>query len=152
MLSRCSCLELCSEYSYETKAIGSPWPHRSDQLAFYNRFVAPRPEIYGNSFDVYAEIQADVGNVSDAEVLRRVDEAKLIRKNFIRINVPFNSHSSIELEENPSMTVDALTSSIGGAVSLWIGDDNRDRDRRTVVQYGDNFQKVCSVDVCLIRC
>ena len=37
------CPEPCNEYAYEVTTAGSPWPHRSDQLAFYNSFIAPHP-------------------------------------------------------------------------------------------------------------
>ena len=88
--------------------------HRSNQLAFPNKYIESYPEIYGNKFDVYDEIQADVGNVSDVEIMRRLDETKLIRKNFVRNSVFFDSYSRIDIRENPSITVDHLVSSIGG--------------------------------------
>ena len=74
-----------------------------------------------NKFDVYAEIQADVGKVSDAEIMRRLDATKLIRRNFVRVSVLLDSYTSIEFEENPAMTVDSLTSSVGGTLHLWLG-------------------------------
>ena len=112
---------MCSESTYDVSTFGSPWPYRSYQLAFYNEFIAPHQEIYGKTFDVYAEIQADGGNVSDADIRKRLDEVKLIRKNFVRINVLCHSYSSFVLEENPSMSVDQLTSNVGGTPSLWMG-------------------------------
>ena len=121
MLTACNCPKPCSEYTYAVTTIGSPWPHHSYQLAFYIQHIAPHPEIYGNKFDEYAEIQADVGNVSDAEIIKRLDGTSLMLKNFIRVSVLFDSYSSIEIVESASMTVDQLTSSIGGALSLWMG-------------------------------
>ena len=118
----CNCPEPCSEYTYDVTTIRSPWPHRSYQLSLYTKYIAPHPEIYGNKFDVYAEIQTDVGNVSDAEIIKRLDDTKLIQKNFIRVSVLFDSlYSSIELVTSPTMTVDLLTSSVGGIMSLWLG-------------------------------
>ena len=99
-LGSCNCRELWNEYTYDVNVFRSPWPHRDHQLAFYDKYIDAHPEIYGNKFDAYAEIQADVGNVSDAEIL------KLIRKHFIRVVVLFDSYSSIELEESPSMNMD----------------------------------------------
>ena len=29
------------------------WPQCSDQIAFYNKYIAPHPVVYGNRFDVY---------------------------------------------------------------------------------------------------
>ena len=121
MLADCNCPAPCIEYTYDVTTIGSPWPHHSYQLAFYNKYIAPHPEIYGNKFDVYARIQTDVANVSNAEIIKRLYDEKLIRKNFIRVNVLFDSYASIEIVTSAVMTVDQLTSSVGGALGLWIG-------------------------------
>ena len=48
----CDCPKPCSEYTYYVTTFGSPWPHRSYQLAFYDEYTAPHSEIYGNKFDV----------------------------------------------------------------------------------------------------
>ena len=117
-MDKCNCTEMCSDQSYEVTSHGSPWPHRSDQLAFYKKYIAPYPKIYDTQFDVYAEILANVGNVSNVEILRRVEETKIIRKNFLNINVLFDSYSSIEIDESPLLTVDYLISNVGGTLSL----------------------------------
>ena len=120
-MGSCSCPLLCSEYTYDLTTFGSPLPHRFYQLAFYNEYVAPHPEIYGNKFDIYADIRSDVGNVSDAGIMRHLDDVKLMRKNFVRISDLFDSYSIFEIKENSTMTVDNLVSSVGGALSLWMG-------------------------------
>ena len=112
---------MCSELTYDVTTAGSPWPHRFDQLAFYDKYIAPRPKIYGNKFDVYAKIQADVGDVGKAKIAKRLDETTLIRKNFVGISVLFESYSNIEIEESPTVTVDLLTSLFVGALCLWMG-------------------------------
>ena len=50
--------------------------------------------------------------------MRRSNKTQLVRKNFVRISVLFDSYTSIEISENPSMTVNSLVSSIGG--TLWM--------------------------------
>ena len=92
----------------------------STSLAVYTKYTAPHPEIYCNKFDVYAEIQADVCNVGDAEILRRFDAMKLIRKNFVRVDVFFDSRLNLEFEETPTITVDATPANAGGAPSLYL--------------------------------
>ena len=37
----CHCLVPCNGYSYKVTTAGAPWPHHSDQLAFYNKYIAP---------------------------------------------------------------------------------------------------------------
>ena len=51
----------------------------------------------------------------------RVDwqyKTKLIKNNFVRIVVVFDSYSKIEFVESPAMTVSGMTSSVGGMLSL----------------------------------
>ena len=119
-IGSCHCPKPCTEYTYKGSAAGAPWPHRSYQLAFYNKYIAPHPEIYGSRFDVYAEIQVDARNLSDADIIRRLDATKLIRKNFVRVDVLFDWQLSLEFEETPSITVDAMPANFGGALSLYL--------------------------------
>ena len=90
-------------------------------MFFYNEYIASHPEIYGPKFDIYKEIQADVGNVSHGEIMKQLDDLKRIRNNFVKINLLFDTHSGLELEESPSMTIYLWTSTVGGTLILWIG-------------------------------
>ena len=116
----CRCPKPCKEYTYDASVSDAPWPHRSYQLAFYNKYIAPHSEIYGNKFDIYADIQADIGNLSEEQVLKRIDATKLIRRNFMRVDVLFDSNLSFELEQTPAITVDMMPSNVGGALTLYL--------------------------------
>ena len=120
-IQNCDCPEPCSEWTYDVRAVGSPWPHRSFQLAFYDDYIKKNPDIYGNHFDIYQNISDLVGNVTDEDIMNLIDDAQLIENNFVRIDVLFDSYSSLELAEVPAMTVELLASNIGGTLSLWMG-------------------------------
>ena len=117
----CDCPDPCQEYSYDVRIDDAPWPHRTYQLAFYETFIAPHQDIYGNRFDVYGEIAKLVGNITGVEVMTMIDNAKLIKENFVRVDVLFDSYSSLELAEVPAMTDERLAANIGGVLSLWMG-------------------------------
>ena len=87
-------------------------------MAFYDKYTTGHPETYGIKFDFNAEIEANIGNVSVAETMRRLDEINLITKNCMRVDVVFEFQLSLEFAETPAITVDVMPAHVDGAMTL----------------------------------
>ena len=82
------CLQQCTEVSYYVHTVGSPWPHLSNQLAFYQKYIAPHPQIYVNNFDVYGElVKQAIDTNNSAQILTRIASIDLMRRYFVRVEV-----------------------------------------------------------------
>jgi len=53
--------------------------------------------------------------------VRQLGAQHLIGKNFLQLNVAMKYHNPYIITDKPAMTSDSLLSSIGGALSLWMG-------------------------------
>ena len=63
------------------------WPTPENELAFYETYIRPHPEVYGDKFNAYEVILEQSGNLSRTELLARVSTVGLIGQNFIQIKV-----------------------------------------------------------------
>ena len=112
------CLLPCSEMYYSTSVYSAPWPHITQQLAFYDEFIRNNTAVYGQDFSyVYEPIYQEMSDVP--KTLQRLASVNLIEKNFIQLNVILDKQ--YQLIDRPAMTWENLLSSIGGCLSLWLG-------------------------------
>ena len=116
------CLLPCQETLYDISLDEAPWPHASQQLAFYDEYIKNNTE-YENYFDSYRALSNNfTANLSSMnsiyEQLLTIDE---IEKNFLQINVVMKFNKPYLLTDKQQITWDVMLSNIGGTLSLWFG-------------------------------
>lgn len=117
----CDCRRLCHTNQYDTTVSISSWPNPANQLAFYEKYIKPHPELYGDKFDEYGDILEDMTNVTIDKTLDRIDSVGLIRNNFLQLTVQMKGQSVRYNDDIPAITWDTLFSNIGGVLNLWLG-------------------------------
>ena len=115
------CLLPCEEVYYDVSVTSAPWPHISQQMAFYKSYIKSNPSIYGNRFDAYEEVLNSSGNHSETQTMSRLRNINLIRDNFLQLKFVLKSRIPFVLVDQPLMNASLMISSIGGSPSLWLG-------------------------------
>ena len=115
------CLLPCDEVYYDISVTSAPWPHISQQMAFYKSYIKSNPNIYGNKFDAYEEVLNSSRNQSETQIMNRLRNINLIRDNFLQLKFVLKSRIPFVLVDQPLMNANSMISSIGGSLSLWLG-------------------------------
>jgi len=118
----CICPKPCNEMRFDqtiTNAEG--WPSPARQLSFYNTYIKPHPEIYGNKFDDYGKIEKQSKNMTTDEIMNEIKQIGLIENNFIQLNIQFTQNNKVISNDIPSVTWDTLFATLGGTLNLWMG-------------------------------
>ena len=115
------CLLPCVETTYTNLVNSAPWPYVSQQLAFYNTSIAGNSKLYGDNFAPYAAISNFSKYHTDEETIQQLLKVDLIKENFLQINFVMGTYYPFLLMDSPSLTSEIMLSSIGGALSLWLG-------------------------------
>lgn len=120
-MSVCDCPNPCSSSISPAYMVTTKWPDASDHLAFYQKYIAPNKNIYGNKFDAYQRLLDRQVNLTTNQILSQVDEIGLISKNFLQVELEFVSEYVPLRTDNPVITWDTLFGNIGGTLNLWMG-------------------------------
>ena len=116
------CLLPCQETLYDISLDEAPWPHTSQQLAFYDEYIKDKIE-YGIHFDSYRALSNNFRE--DFSSMNNIYDQLLtfdaIEKNFLQINVVMKSNKPYLLTDKEQFTWDVMLSNIGGTLSLWFG-------------------------------
>ena len=118
------CLIPCSEMFYDVSSFSTQWPHITQHLSFYSKYIRNKESIYERNFSpVYEPIYQDsISNTSDiSKIFDRLRDTNLIEDNFLRLYVVLDRASPLLLTDYATMTWEVLLSSIGGCLSLWLG-------------------------------
>ncbi|XP_059096686.1 acid-sensing ion channel 4-A-like [Tigriopus californicus] len=116
---RCICPSQCEDHYYDVSFSSAKWPsqvfwpHVADthQIRYSGENIHPRP-----IFDLLIEAQTNVTVKDEYDTIRDYVEG-----NFLKLEVYFANkyiRRTIETQEFP---LSAILSSIGGAISLWVG-------------------------------
>jgi len=117
----CNCPNPCKEKRYDMHTSTVDWPNIPNQLAFYNKYIKPHPEIYGNKFDVYGEVQEQLNNITTEQFVAKMESISLIRDNFVQVNIKYLKPYYHLLTDISSVTWDTLFANVGGTLNLWMG-------------------------------
>lgn len=119
----CDCRISCDETQYDWTVSQLRWPHKPRQLPFYQKYIRSSPNIYRNRFDRYGELLREytAGNLSTDAVMDTLEQTGLIEKNFLQLNVYFDTEIVHMQEDTAATTWETLMSNIGGALNLWLG-------------------------------
>ena len=110
------CLFQCKETYYEYSVDTAPWP-QIQQLPFYNTHIR-LPSLDLDKFKAYEDISS---LENDTEIIDRLKNLHLIQDNFLQVNVVMDSRYVYLMTDKALMTWEAMLSSIGGCLSLWLG-------------------------------
>jgi len=119
--SLCDCPTPCTEILYDVQTSIANWPKPPNQLAFYDKYIKPNPQIYGNQFDAYGELEAQSGNMTTEEIVNQIESINLIPKNFIQLKVRFLTENYRRNDDLPAVGWETLFSNLGGTLNLWMG-------------------------------
>ena len=95
------CQLACNEMFYDVTVNSAPWPHVSQQLAFYGQYIRGNEDIYGQNFNLaYESILENLTNspINDLEVLELLNNIDLIENNFIQMNVTPGCLQSVHVD------------------------------------------------------
>lgn len=106
----CYCLSPCSETSYNTFISQSYWPLEHFAYNFIVTHIYNHPE--STNLKAY-QVFKDPATINDI--------GGLVRKNFLRLNVYFESLNTDIRRQREAYDGAALFSDIGGTLGLWIG-------------------------------
>jgi len=119
--SLCDCPTPCTEIQYAVKTSIAKWPNPSNQLAFYDKYIKPNPQIYGNQFDAYGELEAQSVNMTTEEIVNQIESINFIPQNFMQLNVRFLTENYKNNDDLPAVGWETLFSNLGGTLNLWMG-------------------------------
>jgi len=119
--SLCDCPTPCTEVNYALTTSITDWPNPANQLAFYDKYIKPNPQIYGNKFDAYGELEERSGNMTTAQIISEVNRINLIPNNFIQLNVRIMTQNYQKNNDLPAVGWVTLFSDLGGTLKLWMG-------------------------------
>jgi len=97
------------------------WPGSASTLAFYSEYIQPFPQVYGNKFGAYGELQKRVGNMTPHDSVAQIKSINLIPKNFIQLNIAFLTQNYQVNADMAAVGWETLFSNLGGALNLWMG-------------------------------
>ena len=117
----CDCKTPCNDITYSQTVTTVPWPNAVNQLAFYDKYIKPYPEIYGNKFDEYGQVEEQIDNLNVTEIVALIEKINLIPMNFIQLNVQMAHQMQTINADIPSVTWDTLFANLGGTLNLWMG-------------------------------
>ena len=128
---------------YDVIVTSAPWPHISQQMAFYKSYIQTNPNIYGNRFDAYEEVLNSSRNQSETQIMNRLRNINLIRDNFLQLKFVLKSRIPFVLVDQPLINVNSMISSIGGSLSLRLG--------ITVMTFAEVIEFVYTLLVCCYK-
>ena len=113
------CLFPCKETYYEYGGDTAPWPQIQQHLPFYNSYIRYGGDIIDvDKFKAYEDI---FPLENDTVIIDRLRNLHLIQDNFLSVNVVMKSRYVYLMTDKALMTWEAMLSSIGGCLSLWLG-------------------------------
>ena len=89
----------------------------------YDLILLQGDSLYGNEFDAFGRVQetASSNNMTVNEVLAQLDNAGIIQKRFLQLNVQYTNNLFTKLQDVAAFPIDAMLSQLGGVLSLWLG-------------------------------
>ena len=126
------CLLPCKQYKYTSSISSASWPHIYYHMAFYERFLMNRSDIYGDKFAVYEDLWKKATTFdsndglnkyvsSEHDLTDRVQRIDLIGRNFLQVTVKFDDRKPFVLTDTAKYTWDSVLGLFGGTVGLWSG-------------------------------
>ena len=112
------CIEKCLTLRYKYQSDSAIWPHETQQLAFYNKYI--NNARYPANFNIYDDIEAKMATNKNMayEMLRATS---LIRRNFLKVKIFFGRDNVMLIRDMPIYTAASMSGSLGGILNLWIG-------------------------------
>ncbi|ESO02512.1 hypothetical protein HELRODRAFT_161790 [Helobdella robusta] len=119
------CSAPCSEIRYDYQGLYASWPDVTQHLSVYKSYVknGMYKTIHPDLFKSYEDLanQKSNGTMNDTEIIKKLNELTLIKKNFLQVNIVFESNKPLLIEDKEMITPETMLSSIGGSLSLWLG-------------------------------
>jgi len=119
--SQCNCPIPCTETDYALTTSIADWPNAKNQLDFYEKYIKPNRDIFGDKFDAYADLESRAGNMTTAEIIAEITSIGLIPDNFIQMNILITRQNYRKNDDLPAVGWETLFSNLGGALNLWMG-------------------------------
>lgn len=119
------CLLPCREVIYKHNGMSADWPDITNHLGVYRKYIRQPVSRFINqsNFERYRQLDemSRTMQMDDEEIIAELKKLTGIRENFLQINVAFESRYSHQIADTETISSQSLLSSIGGALSLWLG-------------------------------
>lgn len=131
--SKCDCSEPCNEKSYEQTMSMSYWPeefYQLDLLKTLHENANKSTDLVREALDTLTTVifnysdsvnQGSYQEYSEADLLKISRATKIVRKNFIRLNIYLQDLSVTEHIQMPAYDLVNLIADIGSTLILWMG-------------------------------
>ena len=117
-----TCKRRCTEVIFTARTVShAKWPSRNNVIAFYATHV--HQQAYASSFSDYKHLWDSWvhDNISDQELLNRIDILDQIENNFVQVTVMDDYPKMLSYESAPSFNFVMLWSTLGGGLNLYTG-------------------------------
>jgi amiloride-sensitive sodium channel subunit alpha len=116
--NKCICPQPCYATKYIPNLTMAVWPHESFHLAVYENYI--KNKSYAPHFDIYRSIKSKMKS-NRSEAYKELRKHDLIKRNFVKLTVKRHDFRVTKITEVPLITPTHLLSSVGGALSFWLG-------------------------------
>ncbi|XP_064632575.1 FMRFamide-activated amiloride-sensitive sodium channel-like [Lineus longissimus] len=116
--NHCSCPQPCFATKYIPNLTMAVWPHESFHLAVYENYI--KNKSYAHHFDIYESIKSKMKS-NRGEAYKELRKYDLIKRNFVKLTVKRHDFRVTKITEVPLISGTHLLSSVGGALSFWLG-------------------------------
>ena len=111
------CPMACDDIEYETSVSSARWPPDALRQEFYESYIANRPYEWR-----YEQMKGVIfGTVIGGEIAKMSEYKRLVRSNFLRVDIDLKEDNYILNADIPKTTFSGFIADLGGALNIFAG-------------------------------